>query len=405
MLKGKNILLGVTGGIAVYKAADLVSKLRKQHANIDVIMTDGATKFVTPLTFQTMAESIVHTEMFGTIQHFDVEHISLAQRADVVLIAPATANTIGKIANGIADNLLTTVVMATTAKVIFAPAMNTQMYNNIIVQENMNKLKSLGYEFINPGVGLLACGDYGEGKMAEPFDIVEYLISHFTEKDLIGKKIVITAGPTIEPLDPVRYMTNHSSGKMGYSIANEAYDRGADVVLITGPTSLDTPKGVDMVRVNTTEEMFNAVGEYFDTCDCLIKSAAPLDYKPENVSPVKIKKKAGENDELNLRFIRNPDIAAYYGRQKSKQIMVGFAAETNNVFEYALEKLNKKNFDFIVANDVTEVGAGFKSDTNIVAIIDNKGNFEKYPIMKKKDVAKIILDRVSQLMKDKGKRD
>lgn len=398
MLKGKNILLGVTGGIAVYKAADLVSKLRKQHANIDVIMTEGATKFVTPLTFQTMAENIVHTEMFGTIQHFDVEHISLAQKADVVLIAPATANTIGKIANGIADNLLTTVVMATKAKVIFAPAMNTQMYNNVIVQENMKKLKNLGYEFIKPGVGLLACGDYGEGKMAEPMDIVEYLISHFVEKDLLGKKIVITAGPTIEPLDPVRYMTNHSSGKMGYSIAKEAHDRGADVVLITGPTALDIPKGVDVVRVNTTEEMFNAVGNYFNICDCLIKSAAPLDYKPENVSPIKIKKKDGENDELNIKFIRNPDIAAFYGKQKNQQIMVGFAAETNNVFEYASEKLKKKNLDFIVANDVTEAGAGFKSDTNIVAIIDKDGNIEKHPIMSKNEVAKVILDKVSLLM-------
>lgn len=402
MLKGKNILLGVTGGIAVYKVADLVSRLRKQHASIDVIMTEGATKFVTPLTFQTMAENIVHTEMFGTLQHFDVEHISLAQKADVVLIAPATANTIGKIANGIADNLLTTVVMATTAKVIFAPAMNTQMYNNSIVQENINKLKNLGYEFIKPGVGLLACGDYGEGKMAEPQDILEYLISHFVEKDLVGKKIVITAGPTIEPLDPVRYMTNYSSGKMGYSIAKEAHDRGADVVLITGPTALDVPKGVDVVRVNTTDEMFNAVGDYFHTCNCLIKSAAPLDYKPENVSSIKIKKKDEGNDELNIKFIRNPDIAAYYGKQKNKQIMVGFAAETNNVFEYASEKLTKKNLDFIVANDVTEDGAGFKSDTNIVAIIDKNGEIEKYPIMSKKHVARIIMDKVSLLMKNRG---
>jgi phosphopantothenoylcysteine decarboxylase/phosphopantothenate--cysteine ligase len=402
MLKGKNILLGVTGGIAVYKAADLVSKLRKQHANIDVIMTEGATKFVTPLTFQTMAENFVHTEMFGTVNHFDVEHISLAQKADAVLIAPATANTIGKIAGGICDNLLTTVVMATKAKVIFAPAMNTQMYNNSIVQENINKLKNLGYEFIKPGVGLLACGDYGEGKMAEPNDIVEYLINHFVEKDLLGKKIVVTAGPTIEPLDPVRYISNHSSGKMGYSIAKEAHARGADVVLISGPTVLDAPEGVEIVRVNTTEEMFNSVGEFFDTCDCLIKSAAPLDYKPENVSPIKIKKDDKENDELDIKFIRNPDIAAYYGNRKNKQIMVGFAAETNNIFEYASEKLKKKNFDFIVANDVTETGAGFQSDTNIVTIIDNNGNLEKYPIMSKKEVAKIILDRVSLLIKSKS---
>lgn len=398
MLKGKNILLGITGGIAVYKVADLVSRLRKQHATVDIIMTDGATKFVTPLTFQTMAENKVHTEMFGQLDHFDVEHISLAQKADVVLVAPATANTIGKIANGIADNLLTTVLMATTAKIIFAPAMNTQMYNNVIVQENINKLKNLGYEFIKPGVGLLACGDFGEGKMAEPSDIIEYLIAHFTIKDLLGKKIVVTAGPTMAPLDPVRYITNHSSGKMGYSIAKEASNRGADVILITGPTSLDAPNGVEVVKVKTTEDMLKAVGDYFESCDCLIKSAAPLDYSPENVSSTKIKKKDGENDELDIHFVRNPDIAAFYGLKKKNQIMVGFAAETNNLIEYAMEKLNKKNFDFIVANDVLESGAGFNVDTNIVTIIDKDGEIVKHPLMSKKDVADVILDKALSLM-------
>lgn len=398
MLKGKNILLGVTGGIAVYKAADLVSRLKKQGANIDVIMTEGATKFVTPLTFQTMSENQVHTEMFGLITNFDVEHISLAKKADLILIAPATANTIGKIANGIADNMLTTVVMATTAKVIFAPAMNTNMYNNSITQDNIEKLKKLGYEFIKPGVGRLACGDYGAGKMAEPADIVDYVISSFVKKDLKGKKIVITAGPTIEPIDPVRYMTNHSSGKMGYSIAKEALDRGASVTLITGPSSLTPPEGVDVVRVNTTQEMFDAVGRYFDTCDVLIKSAAPLDYKPENVSPIKIKKRDGEEDILNLKFTRNPDIAHFYGKKKKDQIIVGFAAETDNVLEYANEKMKKKNFDFIVANDVTKPGAGFKGDTNIASIINRDGSFEEYPLMDKKQLAGKILDKVSILI-------
>lgn len=366
MLKGKKILLGVTGGIAVYKAADLVSRLKKQGADVEVIMTSNAMEFVTPLTFQTMSNNMVHSEMFKEIAAYNVEHISLAQSADLILIAPATANTIGKIASGLADNLLTTVVMASNAKLIFAPAMNTTMYNNPMVQENMKKLKDLGHEFIQPGVGLLACGDYGCGKMAEPVDIVDYLIENFIQKDLLNKKIVITAGPTIEPLDPVRYMTNHSSGKMGFSLAENAKRRGADVVLISGPTSLTAPKGIELVRVNTTREMLDAVGDYFHDCDVLIKSAAPLDYRPESVSNTKIKKSSEEVDELNLKFIRNPDIAYYYGKKKKNQIIVGFAAETNNLYEFALEKIKRKNFDFIVANDITEKGAGFKGDTNII---------------------------------------
>ncbi len=396
MLKGKNILLGVTGGIAAYKAADLVSKLVKQHANVDVVMTEGATKFVTPLTFQTMSVNQVHTEMFSLISNFDVEHISLAQKADIILVAPATANTIGKIANGIADNMLTTVIMASTAKIIFAPAMNTNMYNNPIFKENMEKLKRLGHEFIQPGVGRLACGDYGAGKMAEPEDIVEYVIKSFVKKDLLGKKILITAGPTIEPLDPVRYITNHSSGKMGYSIAKNAIDRGGEVVLITGPTSLKVPTGAKVVSVNTTQEMFDAVGKYFKSCDVLIKSAAPLDYKPETVSEVKIKKK--DDGVFSLNLVRNPDIAAFYGQKKEKQIMVGFAAETNNVLEYALGKMRKKNFDFIVANDITASGAGFKKDTNIATIINKDGAVEEFPLMEKSELAEKILDRVLLLL-------
>lgn len=397
MLKGKNIVLGVTGGIAVYKAADLVSKLTKQHANVDVIMTEGAAEFVTPLTFQTMSQNQVHTQMFGLITNFDVEHISLAQKADVILIAPATANTIGKIANGIADNMLTTVVMASKAKIIFAPAMNTAMYENPIVQGNINKLKGLGYEFIKPGVGLLACGDYGAGKMAEPADIVNYVISSFIEKDMLGKKIVITAGPTIEPLDPVRFMTNHSSGKMGYALAKEASDRGAEVVLISGPAALNPPEGVQLINVNTTQEMLEAVGEHFDSCDALIKSAAPLDYKPESVSDIKIKKK-DESQPLEVKFIRNPDIAAHFGKMKDRQIMVGFAAETNNLIEYAEEKLKNKKFDFIVANDVSKQGAGFKTDTNIASIISMDGTIEEYSLMGKDDLAKIILNKVKSLV-------
>ncbi|MBC8590452.1 bifunctional phosphopantothenoylcysteine decarboxylase/phosphopantothenate--cysteine ligase CoaBC [Wansuia hejianensis] len=402
MLKDKNIVLGVTGGIAVYKAADLVSKLIKQGANVEVIMTEAAMEFVNPLTFQTMSVNPVHTGMFNKIEKFDVEHISLAQKADVILIAPATANTIGKIANGIADNLLTTVVMASKAKVIFAPAMNTNMYNNPIVQENIKKLNNLGYKFVEPGVGRLACGDYGAGKMAEPSDIVEYVVSSFVKKDLLGKKFLITAGPTIEPIDPVRYITNHSSGKMGYSLAKCALDRGAEVTLISGPTSLKAPKGVNLVNVKTTEEMFAAVGQYFDLCDVLIKSAAPSDYKPEHINTEKIKKKDGKDDNIDLHLVRNPDIAQYYGNKKTNQIVIGFAAETNNIIEHAKRKIKKKNFDFIVANDVTKEGAGFRSDTNIVTIIDNKGKLNSLPLMDKKGVANIILDKISDIIKNKS---
>lgn len=402
MLKDKTIVLGVTGGIAVYKAADLVSRLKKLNANVEVVMTEGAAEFVTPLTFQTMSGNQVHKEMFNEIVNYDVEHISLAQKADIILIAPATANSIGKIANGIADNLLTTIVMASTAKVVFAPAMNTIMYQNPIVKSNIEKLKTLGYDFIQPGVGLLACGDYGEGKMAEPADIVEYIISSFVPKDLLGKKIVVTAGPTMEPLDPVRYMTNHSSGKMGYSIAKEAADRGADVVLISGPTTIAPPKGIEFLRVKTTEDMLNAVSKHFSSCDVLIKSAAPVDYRPETVSPTKIKKKEDEKDGLVIKYIKNPDIAAYFGKKKENQVMVGFAAETDNLHEYAMEKLKKKNFDFIVANDVTKVGAGFNVDTNIVTIVDKDGKETDYPMMNKREVARVILDKVKYILENRG---
>ncbi|CCQ96053.1 fused 4'-phosphopantothenoylcysteine decarboxylase; phosphopantothenoylcysteine synthetase,FMN-binding [[Clostridium] ultunense Esp] len=402
MLKDKNIIVGVTAGIAAYKAVDLVSRLKKQNANVEVIMTENATKFVSPLTFQTLALNPVYVDMFKEPRNYDVEHISLAEKADVFLIAPATANIIGKIANGIADDLLTTTIMATKAKVIFAPAMNTNMYLNPIVQGNMDYLKGLGYEFIKPGIGILACQTYGPGRMAESADIVEYVIDSFYDKDLVGRKILVTAGPTIEPLDPVRYITNHSSGKMGYKIAEEANKRGADVVLISGPTNLEPPTGVEIIKVNTTREMFNAVEEHFYQCEVLIKAAAPLDYRPEVVSNEKIKKKDGEKDELNIKYIRNPDIVAHFGNLKKNQIVVGFAAETNNLIEHAKEKLAKKNLDFIVANDVSKDGAGFKTDTNLVTIIDKDGMVTDYPILDKLQVAKIILNKVKELINDKS---
>lgn len=407
MLSGKTIVLGVTGGIAVYKACDLVSKLKKQNATVEVIMTEGSTEFVNPLTFQTMSNNPVHISMFNKIDHFDVEHISLAQKADIILIAPATANTISKIANGIGDNLLTTVVMASESKIIFAPAMNTCMYNNPIIQDNISKLKKLDYEFIEPATGLLACGDYGAGKMSEPVDIVNYLIDYFnrekiTNKDLDNKKVLITAGPTIESIDPVRYITNHSSGKMGYEIARKSVERGAEVVLISGPTSIEPPKGVKLVKVNTSLEMFDAVGEYFDHCDILIKAAAPSDYRPEKTNDKKIKKKPDEDEILNIKLIRNPDILKYYGSKKTDQLIVGFAAETDNLEEYAKKKLKSKNLDFIVANDITQKGAGFKSDTNIITIIDKDNNIKTYEKMNKSQVSKIILNKLVEIIEEKS---
>ncbi len=401
MLKDKKVILGVTGGIAVYKAADLVSKLRKSGASVEVIMTEASQEFVNSLTFQTMSSNLVHTSMFNKINKLDVEHISLAQKGDIILVAPATANTIGKIANGIADNLLTTVIMASNKKVVFAPAMNTWMYNNPIVQSNIKKLESLGYEFIETGTGLLACGDYGAGKMAEPEDIVDYIDSVLTEKDLKGKDIIITAGPTIEAIDPVRYITNHSSGKMGYSIAREALKRGAKVHLISGPTSLDIPKGADFISINTTDQMFEEVGKLFKNCDILIKSAAPADLKAKKYKKNKIKKDDLKDQLFKVEFIRNPDIAEYYGNIKQEQIIVGFAAETDNLIENAKLKLKKKNFDFIVANDITKKGAGFKTDTNIISIIDRE-KIENYSIMTKEEIAKIILDKAVNISKNKS---
>ncbi|KPU28277.1 phosphopantothenoylcysteine decarboxylase [Caloranaerobacter sp. TR13] len=395
MLSNVNIVLGVTGGIAAYKAVDIVSRLKKLGANIDVIMTKSATKFVTPLTFQSLSQNFVTVDMFAEPKKWEVEHISLAQKADIFLVAPATANVIGKVANGIADDMLTTTIMATKAKVIFAPAMNTNMYKNPIFKENMEKLKALGYEFIKPASGRLACGDYGEGKMAEPVDIVEYIKMHFEKKTLTNKKIIVTAGPTIEKIDPVRYITNFSSGKMGYVIAIEAKRRGADVILISGPTNLDKPEGVKVVNINTTIEMLKAIEEYFDDADVLIKAAAPLDYRPEVVSDKKIKKQDGN---LNIKFVRNPDILAHFGKLKKKQILVGFAAETNDVIENAIKKIKVKNLDFIVANDVTMKNAGFRSNTNIATIIDKEGHKYSYPQMSKEELAKIILDKVQELL-------
>ncbi|SJZ35522.1 bifunctional phosphopantothenoylcysteine decarboxylase/phosphopantothenate--cysteine ligase CoaBC [Garciella nitratireducens] len=396
MLDNKTIVLGVTGGIAAYKSVDLVSRLRKLGANIHVIMTESATKFVTPLTFQTLSKNVVAVDTFQNIQYWEVEHISLAQKADLFIIAPATANIIGKVANGIADDMLSTTIMATKADKLIVPAMNTQMYLNPIVQNNIKKLQKLGYRIIKPDCGFLACGDIGIGKFPSLAVIEEEVLNCFNKKkDLIGKKILITAGPTCEPIDPVRFITNHSTGKMGYAIAQEAVERGAEVILISGPTSLEVPVGAQVEFITSTEEMYDKVMEYISSVDIIIKSAAVSDYRPKKVFKEKIKK---TQRELILTLEKNKDIAYELGKIKGNKILVGFAAETQNLIDNAKAKIKKKNLDFIVANDLTQEGAGFKGDTNIVKIIDKKGNIRNLPKMSKKEVAKEILDEVVKIM-------
>lgn len=397
MLKDKTVVIGVSGGIAVYKTLDVISRLRKLGVNVNVIMTKSATEFVTPLSFQSLSQNYVVCDMFEDPKTWDVEHISLAKRADVFLIAPATANVIGKIANGIADDMLTTTVMATKAKVLIAPAMNTNMYENPILQRNINTLKELGYNFVEPESGRLACGDTGKGKLASPETIVDEVVKLLSkDQDLKGKSIIVTAGPTIESIDPMRYITNRSTGKMGYSIAKEAIERGADVTLITGPTNLTPPQNLKkLVKIESAKDMYEAVLENLDENDVVIKSAAVADYKPKNYSNKKIKK---SDDDLVIELDRNKDIAQEIGKIKNNKILVGFAAETNDLIENASLKIKKKNLDFIVANDLTKEGAGFGVDTNIVKIIDKEGNITEYPKMKKEEVANIILDKIKELL-------
>lgn len=391
MLKDKNIVIGVTGGIAAYKAADVVSRLKKIGANVYVIMTKHAVEFVGPLTFQSISQNYVVTDMFEDPKTWDVEHIALAKRADLFLIVPATANIVGKIAGGIADDMLTTTVMATEAPVFLALAMNTKMYENPIFKDNVNKLVHYGYHIIEAGSGRLACGDVGAGKLADPESIVSEVIRYFTRSQkLKGKKILVTAGPTQEPIDPVRYISNRSSGKMGYAIAIEALKEGAEVVLISGPTNLTPPVGVTYIGVTTTKEMFDAVMAEADV-DVIIKAAAPSDYRPEHAEVEKIKK---NDDPVLLKMVKNPDILRTLGDQKHKQFLIGFAAETQNLETYALKKLDEKNLDMIVANNVKSEGAGFDVDTNIVTIFEKNGRRTSYDCMNKSEVARIIIDKV-----------
>lgn len=389
----KCVVIGVTGGIAVYKALDVISALRKKDIEVHVIMTESASKFVNPLTFQSISQNMVVTDMFAEPRAWEIQHISLAQKADLMLIAPATANVIGKISNGIADDMLSTTVMATKAKVLIAPAMNTNMYQNQIVQNNISKLKDFGYKFIEPASGRLACGDIGIGKLADVNTIVERVIEELEDKeqDLLGKKVLVSAGPTIAPIDPVRYITNRSTGKMGYAIAKEARDRGAEVILVSGPTNLEPPKNVKIINIKTNEEMKKEILQNFKWADIVIKSAAVADYKPKEYSKEKIKK--GEGD-LNICLTRDNDILKFLGEIKTHQVLVGFAAESNNVLENAERKLKNKNLDFIVANDITSSDTGFGSEDNKVVILSKNNEKLELEKMSKKKVASNIFDMI-----------
>lgn len=395
MFEGKTVILGVCGGIAAYKAVELLRLLVKSGATVHVIMTKAASEFVTPLTFQTLSGNPVHTELFNLITEQEIGHISLADRADLCIIAPATANCIGKLASGIADDLLTTTLMATKAPVLLAPAMNVNMYENAIYRENEARLQRHGYLFIPPVNGFLACGWEGKGKLPDPMDILEEAVAALTPKDMAGLTVLVTAGPTREEIDPVRYVSNHSSGRMGYAIARAARLRGARVTLISGPVSLSAPAGVELITVESAAQMHTAVLQRKDEADIIIKAAAVADYRASERAGQKLKKKSAE---LSLHLVKNSDILAELGRIKAKgQTLVGFAAETENLQAHAAAKLAAKNLDLIVANDVSAEGAGFNVATNIVRFLYRDGKCEELPLLPKEKVAEEILARVLQL--------
>lgn len=404
MLTNKKILLCVTGGIAVYKAAALTSKLVQAGAQVKVIITESASQFVTPLTFQALSRHEVYTDTFDEKNPQVIAHIDLADWADLVLVAPATANTIAKLAGGIADNMVTTTLLATTAPVWIAPAMNVHMYDHPAVKKNLDTLADYGYRFIEPSEGYLACGYVGKGRLEEPEKIVELIQGFFAKKEfkpLKGKTVVITAGPTREKIDPVRFISNHSSGKMGYSIAEEARKQGARVVLISGPVQIPAPSGVDLVKVESAEDMYNACIEVFDKADIVIKTAAVADYRPKIAYDEKVKKQPGGT---SLELERTKDILFELGQRKKNQVLIGFAAETNNVDEYARKKLLTKNADMIVANNVKAEGAGFGTDTNIVTLYKRDGSIVELPLMSKVDVAGKIIEEIAVLLKDLEKK-
>ncbi len=392
LLQGKKIVVGVTGGIAAYKAVELVSRLRKAGAEVHVMMTREATEFVTELTFREISGHPVAQDMWAKVQEYKVEHIALATLADLMLIVPATANVLAKAATGIADDLLTSTILATKAPLFFAPAMNTGMYENPATKANISVLKDRGIHIIEPASGYLACGVEGKGRLPESAEIVQEVLDYFSEtQSLQGKKILVTAGGTEEALDPVRFLGNRSTGRMGYAIAEAAVRRGAEVVLVSGPTSIPVPAGVRAIKVRSAREMEQAVLSEYDSVDAVIKSAAVADYRPKEISSQKIKKSDGE---LTLTLVRNPDILYELGQRKKHQVLVGFAAETNDLETYARKKLEKKNLDFIVANDVSAKDAGFGTDTNRVQIFYRDGREESQPLMSKAKLAGLILDRL-----------
>lgn len=391
-MKGKKILLCVSGGIAVYKSAALTSKLVQAGFEVKVIMSESACQFVTPLTFQALSRNEVYTDTFDEKEPSVIAHIDLADWADLILIAPATANMIGKLANGIADEMISTTLLAATAPVWIAPAMNVHMYDHPAVKKNIETLSSFGYRFIEPGEGYLACGYVGKGRLEEPETIVETIQTYFFPKKLLNKTILITAGPTIEKIDPVRYFTNRSSGKMGYALAEAAVEMGANVILISGTRSLPAPHGAKVVHIESAEEMYNEVMKYFPKAHIVIKSAAVADYRPKEVAPKKMKKKSGD---LAIEFERTKDILHGLGQIKDQQFLVGFAAETDHVAEYAQQKLKNKNADMIVANDVTAEGAGFAGDTNIVTIYHKDQTKKELPMLSKYETAKEILQEIT----------
>lgn len=394
MLKDKKIILGVTGGIAAYKAAELTRALVKKDVQVKVIMTRNAQEFITPLTLQTLSNNPVYTDMFSLVESSEIGHISLADFADLVIVAPATANIIGKVAGGLADDLLSTTIMATKAPVMFCPAMNTNMYSNEIVRANIVKLAYEGYHFVEPAAGELACGTWGSGRLAAIEDILDEAEFVLTGKDLTGEKVLVTAGPTRESFDPVRFISNHSSGKMGYAIAAMARHRGADVTLVSGPCALDAPRGVKCIPVTSALDMRNAVIEKMPDSSIIIKAAAVADYRPAQESSSKIKKRKGP---LSLELERNPDIIEEVGKKKGDKILVGFAMETENLVENARGKLAAKNMDMIVANDLSRPDAGFQADTNLVKIIDAAGSVDELPLLDKMEVANRILDKVVKI--------
>lgn len=400
MLKGKTVVVGVTGSIAAYKSAQLVSDLVKEGCDVHVVMTKNALNFINPITFETLTKNKCLTDTFDRNFEFNVTHVSLSQKADVFIIAPASANIIGKMANGIADDMLTTMVLAADCKVIVAPAMNTYMFKNPIVQENIEKLRKYNFEIIEPAVGRLACNAVGEGKLPNTEILMSYIKREIEyDKDIKGKKVLITAGPTVESIDPVRYITNHSTGKMGYAIAEAAVNRGAEVTLVSGPVNISAPIFADVIAVKSAEDMYNAVAGNLKNYDILIMSAAVADYTPINISTEKVKK---TDDDMSIPLRRTKDILDFAGNQKKdNQVICGFSMETQNLIESSSKKLKSKNCDLIIANNLNDRGAGFGTDTNAVTLI-SENSIEKLELMSKKDVAHKVIDKCIDILNNKN---